>query len=71
MGVAIIVTTLVLTFGFSALAFSSFLINAQMGLLTSLTIVFALVFDLLLLPALLLIGYQQKEEVAHGPQYSS
>ena len=57
-GVAIISTTVILAFGFGVLAFSAFRINAQMGLLTMLTIVLALATDLFLLPALLMIGHR-------------
>ena len=49
-----------MTLGFSVLATSSFLINAQMGLLTALAIVVALLFDFTLLPALLMIGYKKE-----------
>ena len=54
---------MILVVGFSVMAASSFLINAQMGLLTALAILIALIFDLLLLPALLLIGYNEKEKL--------
>ncbi len=53
-GRAVIVTTVVLTIGFSVLMQSAFGLNANMGKLTAITIVIALVLDLLLLPALLL-----------------
>ena len=53
-GVAIIVNTLILGAGFMVLSLSAFKINVEMGLLTSLTIGFALVLDFLFLPALLL-----------------
>ena len=43
------------------LATSTFLINAQMGLLTALAIVLALIVDFLLLPAILMIGYKETE----------
>lgn len=52
-GGAIVATTLLLGVGFSVLAQSQFNVNAQMGLLTTLVIVLALVFDLVFLPALL------------------
>ena len=61
-GTAIVVTTIILTIGFSVLATSTFLINSQMGLLTAMAIVMALAVDFLLLPALLLIGYEKKGE---------
>ena len=60
-GQAIILTTIILTFGFAVLATSTFLINAQMGLLTALTIVIALAVDFLMLPAILMIGYKTEE----------
>ncbi|MGI9235419.1 MAG: efflux RND transporter permease subunit, partial [Woeseiaceae bacterium] len=53
-GVAIVVNTVVLTAGFLVLLTSSFKVNADMGMLTALAIVFALIIDFLFLPALLL-----------------
>ncbi|MCH7829665.1 MAG: MMPL family transporter [Proteobacteria bacterium] len=53
-GMALIVTTVVLISGFLVLTFSSFKINSDMGLLTSITIGIALVMDFLLLPPLLM-----------------
>jgi predicted RND superfamily exporter protein len=63
-GTAIVSTTVILSLGFGVLAFSSFRINAQMGLLTALAIVFALVTDFLLLPALLMVGHPKREKEA-------
>ena len=54
-GVAILVNTLVLAAGFLVLIFSSFKINADMGLLTALAITLALILDFLFLPAILLV----------------
>jgi len=54
-GVAIIVNTIILTAGFLVLLTSSFKVNVDMGLLTALAIVFALILDFLFLPALLLL----------------
>ena len=54
-GVALIVNTVILTLGFMVLLTSSFKVNVDMGLLTALAIVFALVLDFLFLPALLLL----------------
>lgn len=54
-GRAIIVTTIILTAGFSVLMQSSFGFNSDMGKLTALTIIIALILDMLLLPALLLL----------------
>lgn len=53
-GQALWITTLVLAIGFSILALSSFRLNADMGLLTAIIIVAALVVDFLFLPAYLL-----------------
>jgi len=61
-GPAIFITTVILTIGFGVLATSTFLINSQMGLLTAIAIVLALITDLLLLPAILMIGYKEKEK---------
>lgn len=61
-GPAIVMTTIILVVGFSVLAFSTFMINAQMGLLTAIAILVALMMDFLMLPALLLIGYKPESE---------
>ncbi len=61
-GTALVSTTVILSFGFAVLALSSFRINAQMGLLTMMAIVLALATDLLLLPALLMIGHRSPDE---------
>jgi predicted RND superfamily exporter protein len=61
-GSAIVTNTVILSVGFAVLMFSDFKVNADMGLLTSLAIVFALILDFLLLPALLLMR-SGKEEV--------
>lgn len=53
-GTALVTTTLVLTVGFSVLAFSTFKFNYDLGMITALTIAIGLIVDLLLLPALLL-----------------
>jgi predicted RND superfamily exporter protein len=53
-GVALWVTSLALISGFLVLSTSSFELNAGMGLLTSIVIVFALLADFLLLPPLLI-----------------
>lgn len=55
-GVATAVFSLVLSAGFLVLTLSDFTINAQMGLLTAITIGFALLADLFMLPPLLLLG---------------
>ena len=52
-GPALVATTLVLCLGFLVLASSSFAPNAQMGQIAAMTLALALVFDLLVLPAIL------------------
>lgn len=54
-GGAMVITSLVLMAGFGVLTLSDFTINAQMGLLTAITIGFALLADMLMLPPLLLV----------------
>ncbi|MDX8397266.1 MAG: MMPL family transporter [Mariprofundaceae bacterium] len=53
-GVAIVVTSIVLVAGFMVLAQSTFALNSQMALLTSIAIAMALLADFLLLPVLLM-----------------
>ena len=53
-GTAILGTTFIVAVGFAMLGVSTFQVTSTMGLLTSLTIVCALVTDFLLLPALLI-----------------
>lgn len=53
-GVALFITTVILTAGFLIIAQSTFLINANMGLLTAITICIALFVDFLFLPPLLM-----------------
>ena len=55
-GVALIANTVILGIGFSVLTYSTFKMNVDMGLMTLIAIIFALVLDFLLLPALLLLG---------------
>ncbi|MFA0569059.1 RND family transporter [Vibrio gallaecicus] len=54
-GRALWITTVVLVAGFSVLAMSSFRLNSDMGLLSSIVIFIALVVDFILLPSLLMI----------------
>lgn len=54
-GTAMWVTTLALVAGFSVLTFSGYNVNAQMGLLSAITISLALLLDFLFLPTLLLL----------------
>ena len=54
-GRALVFTSMILGAGFYALTFSSFNVNARMGTLFTIVIITALAFDLLLLPAILMI----------------
>lgn len=53
-GSPILVTTVILVGGFTALSFSGFQINANIGAMTAITIVFALIMDFFFLPSLLI-----------------
>lgn len=59
-GPALVVTTLILILGFACLAASSFALNALLAQITLLTIVAALLVDLLLLPAWLMYRASQR-----------
>jgi len=59
-GKALWVTTAVMVAGFLVLAFSSFKLNADMGILTAMVVSVALLMDFLLLPALLM--FMDKDE---------
>jgi len=61
-GVALVVTTIVLACGFMVLAQSNFLLNSQMGLLTAITIVIALIVDFTFLPAFLMLVDKDKSK---------
>lgn len=61
-GVALVVTTIVLACGFMVLAQSNFLLNSQMGLLTAITIVIALIVDFTFLPAFLMLVDKDKSD---------
>ena len=54
-GVAVWITSVTLVAGFMVLSLSGFQVTAEMGLLSAVTIAFALVVDLLILPPLLLL----------------
>ena len=62
-GMAIVVNTIILAAGFLVLTTSAFKLNVDMGLMTVLAIVFALILDFLFLPTLLLIGKKKQEQV--------
>ena len=66
-GTALVATSVILVAGFFVLTFSSFHLNTSMGRLVGTTIIAALVFDFLMLPALLLLfdrGKGSKEAVS-------
>lgn len=53
-GLALVATSVVLALGFLVLTQSAFALNADMGLMTAVTIIFALIADFILLPSLLM-----------------
>jgi predicted RND superfamily exporter protein len=65
-GIAIVVNTIILIAGFLVMTTSAFKMNVDLGLMTVLAIVFALILDFLLLPALLLLG-RRKPEASGAP----
>ncbi len=65
-GKALWVTTITLVSGFSVLSFSGFKPNSDMGILTSVIISFALIFDFMLLPAILLKIEEKANENVHA-----
>ena len=63
-GVALFITSMALTAGFGVLFLSGFKVNAEMGLLTAVTILIALIADYLLLPAILMRFDKHKRSAA-------
>jgi len=61
-GSAIIITTLVLVLGFGIFLFSNFALYSNFGLMSGLSLFLAMVFDLLLLPAILIYFNMKKRE---------
>lgn len=61
-GMALFVTSFVLVSGFLVLASSTFLMNAQQGVFTAITISVALILDFVFLPTLLLLVEEKKDE---------
>lgn len=61
-GTALWITTFVLVAGFTVLAQSTFKLNGEMGLLTAITILIALIIDFLFLPPLLMLLDKKKSE---------
>lgn len=60
-GWAVAANAVILMSGFAWLATSNFKVNVEMGLLTAIAILIALLVCFFLLPALLMIGYKEKE----------
>jgi predicted RND superfamily exporter protein len=65
-GTAIVVNTVILAAGFLVMTTSAFKMNVDLGLMTVLAIVFALILDFLFLPALLLLGKRDGERKVVG-----
>ncbi|WP_028862772.1 efflux RND transporter permease subunit [Psychromonas aquimarina] len=66
-GGALWITTLVLVAGFTVLAQSSFKLNGDMGMLTAITILAALIIDFLFLPPLLIaLDNMKNRKAAHS-----
>jgi predicted RND superfamily exporter protein len=65
-GTAIVVNTIILTAGFLVMTTSAFKMNVDLGLMTVLAIIFALILDFLFLPALLLLGRREHEPQIAG-----
>lgn len=63
-GVALVVTTVILCVNFGVLALSTFALNADMGLMTAITILLALLIDFFLLAPLLLWLEGKRQPVA-------
>lgn len=66
-GKAVLVTTIMLCSGFVALIASDFASVHNMGLLVSITLAFAVVADLLLLPVLVLLLLPPRKAIPKGP----
>lgn len=66
-GKAMVTITLVFAGGFSVLSFSHYSANADLGLMTAITIVVAAIMDLLVLPACLIQVYGKKSRNESAP----
>lgn len=69
-GPAMIVTTLILGFGFGVLTQSGFQMNQYLGLMTVMVVGFALVADLLILPPLLVVLEGPRQEDSYANEFS-
>ncbi|MEO1661154.1 MAG: efflux RND transporter permease subunit [Pseudomonadota bacterium] len=67
-GAAIFVTTIILAAGFAVLVTSSFKLNADLGLLTALAVIFAMLINFLLLPSLFLTFGKSRAERSAEPE---
>ncbi|MGI9270578.1 MAG: efflux RND transporter permease subunit [Woeseiaceae bacterium] len=65
-GIAIVVNTIILTAGFVVMTTSAFKMNVDLGLMTILSIVGALILDFLFLPGLLLLGRKKEQPTSAG-----
>lgn len=71
-GVALSITTVILTAGFMIIAQSNFSLNADMGLLTAITICLALFIDFLFLPPLLMwVDNDRETAVMDSPELAA
>ncbi len=70
-GTAMWITTLALVAGFMVLALSGYNMNADMGLMSALTISLALILDFLFLPALLMKAERKKHETFDKEAYAT
>ena len=62
-GPSLLNTSIVLVAGFSVLMLSPFALNSRMGLMSAITITFALIFDLLFLPCLILLIDKKNKKI--------
>ena len=71
-GKAVAINTVILAAGFGILIMSSFKVNQETGLLTATAVIAALILDLLLLPALLLVADKKplKQTPIKGEHYA-
>jgi len=61
-GNALWTTSLILVMGFGVLSFSGFTMNSHMGMMTTISIIMALLVDFFFLPVLLMMFDGKKEE---------
>jgi predicted RND superfamily exporter protein len=60
-GTGIILSTITISLSFAIFSFSDFTPNKYFGIITSLSLIMALIVDLLLLPSLLYFSYRSKD----------